>query len=207
MAELVSGNQKEINPEEENQLVITARLSPKQYEKAMRYRQSLRELKLAGLILGVFILVSLGIILYFSLTYDEPFADIAKYWLESLGSGRTYLFLALIIFWLVFSIWYYPRRYRKLLVDVHGDQTDWLYRYTFCGEDLVIETSSDKSSSDIRIRYTDIRKIKQDRYSIILKTKGRTSYWIARNNISGEEEMKLLNILRSRCVNAKQRPV
>ena len=179
-------------------LVVTTRLNAKQYETAMRHRHAIRLLKLIGLLLGALLLFDIGVMIYYRLPPSE-FASIVL----RTDDARTWILPAAIVLWFIISAWYYPRRYRKFMTDVYGGQADWTYRYSFFSDALKAETEGEKSSSAASVQYADIRRIQVLSHSIVLKTKARTAYWIARDNLTAEEDLQLLQVLRERCPEAK----
>ena len=193
MPETVTDHPIEQEPDSGEQpfLVITAHLSARQYETAFRRRHAFRLLKLIAAVLAALLLFDIGLMVYYRLTPGEFFGILLR-----TDSTRTWLFCGAIVLWFVFSVWYYPRRSRKYLADMYGDRTDLVYRYSFFNEALRIDAAGEKASSSAAVRYADLRRIRVIRHSIILKTKGRTAYWIGRDNLSYEDGQQLLQALR-----------
>ena len=197
MSEMITEQTDLNNSGEAPFLVITSHLSAQQYETAFRHRHALRLLKLIAVLVAVWVVFNIGVMLYYKLTPAE-FLGIFL----SPDDFYSWLFLGAIVLWFGISVWYYPHRYRKYLEDVYGGKTDLVYRYSLYGDALRIDTKGEKSSTSATVRYADISKIREIRHSIILKTKGRTGFWIGRDGLSYEDEQQLLQALRGRCANA-----
>ena len=172
-------------------LILKGRVTVDERIRAYRW-SALRIIAIRILIfIAVVFVMSIGINLYYSL---PPF-----YSQSSFTRASFWIMLGIVI--LVYGVelmWLRPRKLRKNLRELYGDDSSWETEYDFYEEHFTIRLFGTKNSPDVKLNYADLKKLKVYRYYILLQTKTKNRLSITRDELSWEDEQKLLETLRER---------
>ena len=172
-------------------LTLTGQLTADARVRAYR-ASALRVIIIRALIfIGLMAVMTVGINLYYGLP---------AFTFSTLFSGPVFwiLLAVLIAVYAAEGLWLRPRKIRKTLTELYGDAEPWETKYEFYEKGLTYRVVSDKSSPDIHLDYTDLKKLKVYPLYIFLQTKANNKMSFTRAELSPEDGQKLLETLRER---------
>ena len=152
-------------------------------------------LRMIGIILLIYVTAILVIHIGTNLYYGFPTFD-----LSGIFSSEFFwiMLAAMTLVYAVKLLWLRPRKLRKNLREMYGNTAPWETEYDFYEDHFTFKLIGTKNSRDINLNYTDLKKIKVYRYYILLQTKTKNRLSITRDELSWEDEQKLLGTLRER---------
>ena len=172
-------------------LTLTGRLTADARVRA--YRASAQRVIVIRVLtfIAAMAVVTVGINLYyglpafdFSILFSDP-----VFWI---------VLAVIIIVYAAEGLWLRPRKIRKTLIELYGDAEPWETKYEFYEKGFTYRVVSGKSTPDIRLDYTDLKKLKVYPLYIFLQTKANNKMSFTRAELSLEDEQKLLETLRER---------
>ena len=172
-------------------LTLTGRLTADARVRAYRWNT----VRLIVIRVLIFIAVMLVMSAVINLIYGLPAFDFSILF----SSFVFWIGVPLIILvYAVEGLWLYPRKLRKNLIELYGDAQPWETKYEFYENGFSYGIVSGKNPSDLRLDYTDLKKLKMYRWYIFLKTKTGNKFAFTRGELSPEDEQKLIDTLRER---------
>ncbi len=172
-------------------LTVTARVTPQDAEKAARHFRLLQSIK-TSIIFALFLLV-LTVVITLANGLPVSAAGIVA------RDSRMWIYILLYIgFSAIYHVWYQPRQARRALIEVYGDQPCWEMRYKLNSTSLCIEAVGTKTSFESQVDYTDIRRIRELKYQILLRTQKHNLLSINKLGMSADDAAALLSGLKER---------
>ena len=172
-------------------LTVTARVTPKDTEKAARYFRVLQSLKM----ILIFVLILVAAVIVIALIHGYQLSEMGG----ALAESRFWIYALLYIaFSAIYHVWYQPRQARRALIQVYGNAPYWDTRYSLYDDKLTIEAVGAKTSYKSDVEYSDIRKIRELKYQILLRTKDHNILSINKLGLSKQDAAALLHGLRGR---------
>ena len=170
-------------------LTVTAKVAPKDAEKAARYFRLLQSLKMTVIFILFLMAVVAGVTIYNGLPLSAMGSVIS-------GSRMWIYIILYVAFSLIYHIWYQPRQARRALIEIYGDTPYWQTRYSLYDTKLGIEAVGAKTSFESFVEYTDIRRIRELKYQILLRIQSHNLLSINKLGLSDGDTAALLKGLR-----------
>ena len=172
-------------------LTVVSKVTPQDAEKAARYFRLLQSVK-TSVIFALFLLAATAVI---TLINGLPLAAVSTV----IRDSRMWIYILLYIgFCGVYHVWYQPRQARRALIEAYGNQPYWETRYSLDSEGLRIEAVGTKTTSESLVRYADIRRIRELKYQILLRTQTHSLLSINKLGMSESDAAALLNGLKEK---------
>ena len=106
--------------------------------------------------------------------------------------------LLYVLFSVIYHIWYQPRQARRALMTVYGDVSSMQTRYSLYDDQMKIEAIGIKTHYESTVNYSDIRRIRDLRYQILLRTQTHNILSINKLGLSNKDIAALLKALREK---------
>ena len=172
-------------------LTVVSKVTPQDAEKAARYFRLLQSVK-TSVIFALFLLAATAVI---TLINGLPLAAVGTV----IRDSRMWIYILLYIgFCGVYHVWYQPRQARRALIEAYGNQPYWETRYSLDSEGLRIEAVGTKTTFESLVRYADIRRIRELKYQILLRTQTHSLLSINKLGMSESDAAALLNGLKEK---------
>ena len=154
--------------------------------------------------LAAVLAVSAGVIACLSAANGIGFMQL----LTSAYSGRNMALLygavaLLIALHAALALAVIPRRQAALVADRYGEGGIRV-AYELTESALRIECSGGKASDSTQVEYGKIKRIRDGKRAIAVRTQNRTEYLVYREAMRQEEAQRILSALRERCPGAKK---
>lgn len=172
-------------------LTVVSKVTPQDAEKAARYFRLLQSVKMS-IIYALFLLVATIVL---TLANGLPLSALGTVIVDS----RMWIYILLYIgFSAIYHVWYQPRQARRALIEAYGNQPYWETRYSLDSEGLRIEAVGTKTTFESLVRYADIRRIRELKYQILLRTQTHSLLSINKLGMSESDAAALLNGLKEK---------
>ena len=172
-------------------LTVVSKVTPQDAEKAARYFRLLQSVK-TSVIFALFLLAATAVI---TLINGLPLAAVGTV----IRDSRMWIYILLYIgFCGVYHVWSQPRQARRALIEAYGNQPYWETRYSLDSEGLRIEAVGTKTTFESLVRYADIRRIRELKYQILLRTQTHSLLSINKLGMSESDAAALLNGLKEK---------
>ena len=181
--------QNDPNKTETPFLTIVSRVKPEDAEKAARYFRILQSIKTSI----IFALFLLAVTVVVTLANGLPLAAVGTV----IRDSRMWIYILLYIgFSAIYHVWYQPRQARRALIEAYGDQPYWETRYSLDSTGMHIEAVGTKTTFESLVKYTDIRRIRELKYQILLRTQTHNLLSVNKLGMSAGDAAALLKGLR-----------
>lgn len=172
-------------------LTVVSKVTPQDAEKAARYFRLLQSVKMS-IIYALFLLVATIVL---TLANGLPLSALGTVIVDS----RMWIYILLYIgFSAIYHVWYQPRQARRALIEAYGNQPYWETRYSLDSEGLRIEAVGTKTTFESLVRYADIRRIRELKYQILLRTQTHSLLSVNKLGMSKSDAAALLNGLKEK---------
>ncbi len=172
-------------------LTVVSKVTPQDAEKAARYFRLLQSIK-TSVIFALFLLAATVVV---TLANGLP--------MNALGTvirdSRMWIYILVYIgFCGIYHVWYQPRQARRALIEAYGDQPYWETRYSLDSTGMRIEAVGTKTSFDSLVTYADIRRIRDLKYQILLRTQKFSLLSVNKLGMSESDAAALLKALKEK---------